>query len=128
MPNAVHVVGLDIAKSVFQIHCADERGRVVVRRQLKGEQVEPFFQALPACLVALEACPGAHHWGRLLRSIGHDVRLIPAQDVRPYVKTKTIRPERPRLPAYEWRPLPRTSPINFGQKPAPNQCGKLQIL
>ncbi|WIJ24006.1 IS110 family transposase [Devosia sp. RR2S18] len=87
MPNAVHVVGLDIAKSVFQVHCADERGRVVVRRQLKREQVEPFFQALPACLVALEACPGAHYWGRLLRSIGHDVRLIPAQYVRPYVKT-----------------------------------------
>ena len=74
MPNAVHVVGLDIAKSVFQVHCADERGRVVVRRQLKREQVEPFFQTLPACLVALEACPGAHFWGRLLRSIGHDVR------------------------------------------------------
>lgn len=87
MPNAVHVVGLDIAKSVFQVHCADERGRVVVRRQLKREQVEPFFQTLPACLVALEACPGAHFWGRLLRSIGHDVRLIPAQYVRPYVKT-----------------------------------------
>ena len=87
MPNAVHVVGLDIAKSVFQVHCADERGKAVVRRQLKRSQVEPFFRALPACLVALEACPGAHYWGRVLRSFGHEVRLIPAQYVRPYVKT-----------------------------------------
>ncbi|WP_095084243.1 IS110 family transposase [Mesorhizobium sophorae] len=87
MPDEVHVVGLDIAKSVFQVHGADEHGRAIVRRKLRRDDVEQFFRALPSCLVGLEACPGAHFWGRLLRSMGHEVRLIPAQYVRPYVKT-----------------------------------------
>jgi hypothetical protein len=87
MPQNVALVGLDIAKSIFHLHAADRDGRGMFRRRLKREEVEPFFRALPACRVGLEACPGAHHWGRLLRSMGHDVRLLPAQYVRPYVKT-----------------------------------------
>ena len=87
MEAQVSVVGLDIAKSVFQVHGADSAGKAVIRRRLKREEVEVFFRALPKSLVALEACPGAHFWARLLRDIGHDVRLIPAQYVRPYVKT-----------------------------------------
>ncbi len=87
MEAQVSVVGLDIAKSVFQVHGADSAGKAVIRRRLKREEVEVFFRALPKSLVALEACPGSHFWARLLRDIGHDVRLIPAQYVRPYVKT-----------------------------------------
>ena len=87
MPNDIALVGLDIAKSVFQVHGAAADGRAVLRRRLRREEVEPFFRGLPPCRVGLEACPGSHHWGRLLRGMGHDVRLLPAQYVRPYVKT-----------------------------------------
>lgn len=87
MPDEVHVVGLDLAKSVFQVHGADQHGRAVLRRKLKRDDVEQFFCVLPSCLVGLEACPGAHFWGRLLRRMGHEARLIPSQYVRPYVKT-----------------------------------------
>ncbi|CDM60128.1 putative family 20 transposase (plasmid) [Rhizobium favelukesii] len=81
------VVGLDIAESVFQVHAADAARRPVIRRNLRREEVETLFRRLRPCLVALEACPGSHFWARLLRDIGHDVRLLPAQYVRPYVKT-----------------------------------------
>lgn len=87
MEARVSVVGLDIAKSVFQVHAADNSGRPVIRRKLKREGVESFFRALAPCLVGLEACPGSHFWARLLRDMGHDVRLLPAQYVKPYVKT-----------------------------------------
>ena len=87
MQAHVSVVGLDIAKSVFQVHAADATGKLVMRRKLKRAEVETFFRSLQPCLVALEACPGSHFWARLLRDIGHDVRLLPAQYVRPYVKT-----------------------------------------
>ncbi len=87
MPNKIARIGLDIAKSVFQVHAADQEGRVVLRRRLKRDEVEPFFRSLPPCQVGLEACPGAHHWGRLLAAMGHDARLLPAQYVRPFVKT-----------------------------------------
>ena len=87
MMNDIALVGLDIAKSVFQVHGADVRGRVVCRKRLRREEVEGFFRALPSCQIGIEACPGSHFWGRLLRCMGHDVRLLPAQYVRPYVKT-----------------------------------------
>lgn len=87
MPNTIALVGLDIAKTIFQVHAADCDGHIVLRKRLRRDEVEPFFRSLSSCQVGLEACPGAHHWGRLLRAIGHDVRLLPAQYVRPYVKT-----------------------------------------
>ncbi|MBY3328957.1 IS110 family transposase [Rhizobium laguerreae] len=87
MEAQVSVAGLDIAKSVFQVHGADAAGKAVIRRRLKREEVEAFFRNLPPSLVALEACPGSHFWARLFRDIGHDVRLLPAQYVRAYVKT-----------------------------------------
>jgi transposase len=87
MSNRIALVGLDIAKSIFQVHAADEGGKPVLRRRLQREEVEPFFRELPACRIGLEACPGAHHWGRLIRSLGHEVCLLPAQYVQPYVKT-----------------------------------------
>ncbi|WP_072384170.1 IS110 family transposase [Novosphingobium sp. NDB2Meth1] len=87
MNEAVALVGLDIAKSVFQVHAANRSGHVLFRRKLKRDDVEPFFRELPPCQVGLEACPGSHHWARLLRDCGHDARLLPAQFVRPYVKS-----------------------------------------
>ena len=82
----VTTVGLDLAKNVFQIHAVDERGKVVLRKQLKREQVAPFFAKLAPCLVGMEACASAHHWARKLQGFGHTVRLIAPQFVKPYVK------------------------------------------
>jgi hypothetical protein len=78
-PNmqAVTTIGLDIAKSVFQIHGVDAAGNVIVRRQLKRRYVLPFFQKLPPCLVGIEACASSHHWSRELQALGHTVRLMP---------------------------------------------------
>jgi transposase len=84
--GVVVTVGLDIAKSVFQVHGADASGEVIVRRQIRRAQVVPFFAKLPACLVGIEACATAHHWGRELGALGHQVRLMPASYVKPYVK------------------------------------------
>lgn len=84
--SSISVIGLDIAKSVFQIHGIDENGAVVVRRQLRRGQMLSYFAGLSPCLIGLEACATGHHWGRELRALGHDVRLIPPQYVKPYVK------------------------------------------
>src|SRR5262249_7379827 len=84
--QAVTTIGLDIAKSVFQIHGVDAAGNVIVRRQLKRRYVIPFFQKLPACLIGIEACASSHHWSRELTALGHTVRLMPAAYVKPYVK------------------------------------------
>ena len=84
--QAITTVGLDIAKSVFQVHGVDATGEVVIRRQLKRRHVLPFFQKVPACLVGIEACATSHHWSRELRSLGHRVRLMPPAYVKPYVK------------------------------------------
>jgi transposase len=83
----ITTIGLDLAKSVFQVHGADAQGRVVVRKKLRREQVVAYFAALPPCLVGMEVCGGAHYWARRLREFGHEVRLMPAQYVKPYVKT-----------------------------------------
>src|SRR4051794_11554951 len=84
--QAVTTIGLDIAKSVFQVHGVDAAGNVIVRRQLKRRYVLPFFQKLPPCLVGIEACASSHHWSRELQSLGHKVRLMPPAYVKPYVK------------------------------------------
>ena len=80
-------MGLDLAKNVFQIHAVDERGKLVVRKQLRRDQMAVFFAKLPPCLVGMEACASAHHWARKLQVFGHTVRLIAPQFVKPYVKT-----------------------------------------
>jgi transposase len=82
----VTTVGLDIAKSVFQAHGADASGAVVFRKKLSRSRLLAFFEGLPRCVVALEACGGAHHWGRELARLGHEVRLIPPAYVKPFVK------------------------------------------
>src|SRR5687768_789339 len=83
----ITTIGLDLAKAVFQVHGTDERGQCVVRKQLKRAQVATYFAQLPPCLIGMEACGGAHHWARQLQAFGHDVKLIPPQYVRPFVKT-----------------------------------------
>ena len=82
----VSTIGLDIAKSVFQVHCVDAAGQVVVRRQLKRRYVLAFFQKLRPCLVGIEACASSHHWSRELKALGHTVKLMPPAYVKPYVK------------------------------------------
>jgi transposase len=84
--QTITTVGLDIAKSVFQVHCVDADGEVVLRRQLKRRYVLAFFQKLPPCLVGIEACASSHHWSRELQALGHTVRLMPPAYVKPYVK------------------------------------------
>ena len=84
--QVVTTVGLDIAKSVFQVHGVDGAGQVVVRRQLKRRYVLAFFEKLPPCLVGIEACASSHHWSRELKALGHTVKLMPPAYVKPYVK------------------------------------------
>jgi transposase len=89
--QTITTVGLDIAKSVFQVHGVGADGHVVVRRQLKRRYVLAFFQKLPPCLVGIEACASAHHWSRELQALGHTVKLMPPAYVKPYVKRQKRR-------------------------------------
>ena len=82
----VTMIGLDLAKHVFQVHGVDAEGATVVRKQLRRAQLLAFFSRLPPCLVGLEACATAHYWARELRALGHEVRLMPAQYVKAYIK------------------------------------------
>lgn len=82
----ITTIGLDLAKSIFQVHAVDAAGTVVVRKALRRSQVLPFFTKLPPCLVGIEACGTSHHWARTLAKLGHEVRLMPPAYVKPYVK------------------------------------------
>jgi transposase len=83
---AIAIVGLDLAKHVFQVHAVDETGRAVLRRQLRRAGVELFFKTLPPCVVGMEACASAHYWARGIAALGHEVRLIAPAKVKPYVQ------------------------------------------
>jgi transposase len=83
----VTTIGLDIAKNVFQVHGVDRHGKVVLRKRLGRAKVLGFFANLPRCVIGLEACGGAHYWARELARLGHEVRLMPPQYVKAYVKT-----------------------------------------
>ena len=82
----VTTIGLDLAKHVFQIHGIDAAEKVVIKRHLRRSQVMSFFEALAPCLIGMEACATAHYWARQLTKLGHEVRLMPAKDVKAYVK------------------------------------------
>ncbi len=84
--DKVSVVGLDLAKSVFQVHGVNAQGEVVLLRRLTRGQLLKLFEKLPPCLIGMEACASAHHWARELAALGHEVKLMPAQYVKPYVK------------------------------------------
>ena len=86
----ITTIGLDIAKNVFQVHGIDAAEKVVVRKQLRRGQVLKFFAALPPCLVGMEACATAHYWSRELTKLGHEVRLMPAKDVKAYLANTSM--------------------------------------
>ena len=89
MDKSITVIGLDLAKSVFQVHGINAEGEVVVRRKLSRSRVLAYFNRLEPCLVGMEACATAHYWGRELRALGHDVKLMPPQFVKPYLKSQS---------------------------------------
>jgi transposase len=80
------MIGLDTAKSAFQVHAVDETGNVAIRRKLRRNQLIPFFEQQEACTVVMEACGAAHHWARMLTGLGHDVKLLAPEAVGPFVK------------------------------------------
>ncbi len=82
----ISIVGLDLAKQVFQVHSADDKGRCVLRKQLRRSDVLAFFAKLSPCVVAMEACGTAHYWARGISKLGHEVQLVPPAYVKPYVK------------------------------------------
>ncbi|HEY9236231.1 MAG TPA: IS110 family transposase [Phenylobacterium sp.] len=115
----VITIGLDIAKRVFQAHGVDAAGRAVVRRKLGRSEVRDFFRALPPCLVGIEACGTAHHWAREIRALGHEVRLIPAAYVKPYVKRgKTDAADAEAICEAVTRPTMRFVPIKTPEQQA----------
>ena len=79
-------IGLDLAKSVFQVHGVDDAGTVTVRKKLRRAEVLAFFGELPCCLIGMEACATSHYWARELTALGHEVRLMPPNYVKPYVR------------------------------------------
>ncbi|MGA9993550.1 MAG: IS110 family transposase, partial [Thiobacillaceae bacterium] len=83
----ITTIGIDLAKAIFQIHGVDGLGRVVLRKQLKRAEMAKFFANLEPCLIGMEACGSAHHWARKLEALGHSVKLMAPQFVKPYVKT-----------------------------------------
>jgi transposase len=80
-------IGIDLAKNVFQVHGVDRHGKAVLRKQLRRDQLAPFFANLSACLIGMEACGSAHYWARELQAMGHTVKLMAPQFVTPYVKS-----------------------------------------
>jgi transposase len=84
--NQITALAIDLAKAIFQLHGVDTRGVCVLRKQLRRAQLLSFLAQLPPCLVAMEACGGAHHWGRRITALGHRVKLIPPQYVKPFVR------------------------------------------
>lgn len=115
----VTTIGLDIAKRAFQAHGVNASGRAVLRRKLGRSEMIDFFGTLPACLVGIEACGTAHHWARELRALGHEVRLIPAAYVKPYVKRgKTDAADAEAICEAVSRPTMRFVPIKTPQQQA----------
>ena len=110
--DKVTLIAMDTSKHVFTLHGVDERGKVLLRRELRRPQLERFFRQLPATDVVLEACGGSHHWGRVLMALGHRVRLIPPQYVKPFVKrSKNDRIDAEAIAEAAQRPLMRFVPV-----------------
>ena len=115
----ITTIGLDLAKSVFQVHAVDAEGHVVVRKALRRAQVLPFFAKLPSCLVGMEACGTSHHWARELTKLGHEVRLMPPAYVKPYVKRgKTDAGDAEAICEAVTRPTMRFVPVKSAEQQA----------
>jgi transposase len=115
----ITTIGLDIAKRVFQAHGADASGKAVLRRKLQRAEVLIFFAAMPPCLVGIEACSTAHHWAREITALGHQVRLMPASYVKPYVKRgKTDAADAEAICEAVTRPTMRFVPIKSAEQQA----------
>lgn len=115
----ITTVGIDLAKELFQVHGVEERGKPVLRKQLKRKDVVRFFANLPPCLIGMEACASAHYWARKLSELGHTVRLMPPQFVKPYVKTnKSDRNDAEAICEAVARPNMRFVPIKTAEQQA----------
>ena len=88
----ITTIGIDLAKSVFQIHGVDGNGKPLLKKQIKRSEMATFFSNILPCLIGMEACGGTHYWARKLVDQGHTVRLMAPQFVKPYVKTKRMMP------------------------------------
>ena len=86
----ITAIGLDLAKNVFQVHGIDDLGQAVLKRKFRRSEVLPFFAGLAPALIGIEACHTAHYWEREIAALGHDVRLMPPQFVKPYVKRASV--------------------------------------
>jgi transposase len=115
----ITTIGLDLAKNVLQIHGADTRGKAVVKKALKRAQVLPYFANLAPCLIGMEACGSAHYWARKLEGLGHTVKLMAPQFVKPYVKTnKNDAADAEAICEAVTRPTMRFVPIKNGEQQA----------
>src|ERR1700704_1066506 len=115
----ITTIGIDIAKNVFQVHGIDAKEKVVARKQLRRSRVITFFKALPPCLIGMEACATAHYWARELTKLGHEVRLMPAQYVKAYVKrNKTDAADAEAICEAVRRPTMRFVPIKTAEQQA----------
>src|SRR2546423_9716240 len=117
--SEIKTIGLDLAKHVFQVHGVDAAGECVLRKRLRRSQVISFFAQLPRCLVGIEACGTAHYWARELQAAGHEVRLMPAQYVKAYVKrNKTDAADAEAICEAVRRPTMRFVPIKTAEQQA----------
>jgi transposase len=117
--SEVTTIGLDLAKSVFQVHGVDTSGKTVIRRQLRRRQVLRLFKKLPACLVGIEAWASSHHWARQISALGHEVRMMPARTVKSYVKrNKTDAADAEAICEVVTRPSMRFVPIKTPEQQA----------
>ena len=115
----ITTIGLDLAKTVFQVHGVDERGKAALKKVLKRAQVLPFFANLQPCLIGMEACGSAHHWARILEALGHTVKLMAPQFVKAYVKTnKNDAADAEAICEAVTRPTMRFVPIKNGEQQA----------
>lgn len=125
----IAVIGLDLAKTVFQVHGVAADGEVVVRKQLRRGQMLAFFEALPPCLIGMEACASAHHWGRALTDLGHEVKLMPPAYVKAYVKRgKTDAADAEAIAEAVTRPTMRFVPIKSKEQQAALMLHKTRDL
>ncbi|WP_085026556.1 IS110 family transposase [Ensifer aridi] len=127
--NEIGIIGLDLAKQVFQIHGASPDGRVVLRKKLGRGRMLEFFAKLPSCIVAMEACASAHYWGREIGKLGHEVRLINPSYVKPFVKRqKNDAADAEAIAEAASRPTMRFVPIKSAEKQASSMTFKVRDL